>query len=470
MDAEKKDSRGVELVARLGLYTASMVVIGSMIGSGIFKKPAVMAAQLPSPTLLLLIWLAAGLITCFGALSNAEVSGMMPEAGGQYVYFRRIYSPFVGYLYGWAIFAVIQTGSIASITYVFSEYAGYFVPLPRLSKEWEEVSVTLLGVIKITPFADIGVKLLTVCGIALLTGINVAAVVAGGAVQNVLTTAKLVAIGAVILLSFSAGSGSFGHLTPPAGTPSVGALGAGGLVSAIGLALSGAFWAFDGWNNVTYIAGEVRNPSRTVPRALFLGTLVVACVYLLTNLAYLYVLPLDRMSGSKLVAADVMREAIGPGGGAFVSALVLLSTLGAANGAVLSSARVYFAMARDGLFFAPLGRLHPRFRTPAISLVCQGTWASLLVFTGTFDQLTDMLIFVSWIFYALGALGVIVARVRFPDLPRPYRVWGYPVVPVVFVLLAVVYVVVSLVGNPRDALFGLLLVAVGLPLYWYWKR
>lgn len=459
------------LEARLGLYTAVTVVVGSMIGSGIFKKPAVMAEQLGSPTLLLLTWALAGAVTCFGALSNAEVAGVFPEAGGQYVYFRRIYNDFVGYLYGWSVFAVIQTGSIASIAYVFAEYTSYFVPLPRLSAELEGLSLSLGGVITIAPLAHLGLKLLTVGTILGLTAVNIAGVAFGGAVQAVLTTLKVAAVLVVIALAFAVGQGSAQNFVAPG--PGVTPAGSGGvlsLVAGLGLALSGAFWGYDGWNNVTYLAGEVRRANRTIPRALFSGTALVVGVYMLVNLAYLYVLPVAEMAGVKLVAAEVMQRVLGPVGGALISGLVMLSTFGSTNGSILASARVSYAMSRDRLFFAALGRVHPRTHTPHLALLAQGIWASLLVFSGTFDQLTEMLIFVSWIFYALAAAGVFVLRRTQPELHRPYRVWGYPWVPALFVAFASVFVVVTLLQNPRNALLGLLLVALGLPLYGRWKE
>lgn len=459
------------LSERLGLYTATMIVIGSMVGSGIFKKPATMAAQLGSPLLLLGIWTLAGLLTLSGALSNAEIAGVIAGVGGQYVYFRRIYNDFTGYLYGWSVFSVIQTGSIASIAYVFAEYAGYFVELPRLDPSWERLSVELLGgAIRIEPFLQLGVKLLTVACILTLTTVNVLGVVVGGTVQNILTTFKLAAIAAVVVAAFGLGELGGGSLASEAIGASTASLADPlALLRSLGLALSGAFWAYDGWNNITYVAGEVREPKRTIPRALLLGTVAVVAVYTLTNVAYLYVLPLDQMARSGLVAADVLRRVVGDTGGALISFLVMVSTFGTVNGTTLASARVSFAMARDGLFFRSLGRVSPRFHTPARALIVQGLWASALVFSGTFDQLTDMLIFVSWIFYALGACGVFVLRRREPDAPRPYRVWGYPWVPAAFVLVAVAYVVLTLRENPRDSLFGLLLVGLGLPGYFYWR-
>jgi basic amino acid/polyamine antiporter, APA family len=455
------------LLQRLGPYTATMIVMGSMIGSGIFKKPALMASQIGSSVLLLLTWVLAGTATLFGAFSNAEIASMITAPGGQYVYFRRIYNDFVGYLYGWAVFAVIQTGSIASITYIFAEYCGYFFNLPRLPAQWEGISVNLLGMIQITPFANLGTKLLTVACILLLTAVNITGVALGGAVQSVFTTLKIVAIAVVVLLAFALGHGDLSHFGSSLPLQSTGSL---GILGAMVAALSGAFWAYDGWNNITYVAAEVKAPSRNIPRALFFGTAGVMIVYLLINLAYLYVLPLEEMAKSQLVAADAMGRVLGGAGSAFISALVILSTFGTANGTILASARVYFAMARDGLFFSSLGQVHPRFHTPARSLLVQGLWASLLVFSGTFDQLTDMLIFVSWIFYFLGALGVFILRRKEPETERPYRVWGYPVVPAVFVVFAAAFVLVTLVESARNSLLGLILVALGIPLYLYWRR
>ena len=458
------------LLRRLGLYAAVAVVVGSMIGSGIFKKSARMAETLDSPTLLMVAWILAGVITCFGALSNAEVAGMFPEAGGQYVFFRRIYNRTVAFLYGWAIFAVIQTGSIASIAYVFAEYLGHFVALPRLSPEQDGATLELLGVISVQPLHDLGVKLVTVATITLLTAVNVLGVRLGGTVQSVLTTIKVLAVAGMVLLVFGLGGGDTANFTEAG--PGAARMGSGvlALVAGLGVALSGAFWSYDGWNNVTFLAGEVRNPDRNLPRALFIGTASVVGVYLLVNLAYLYIIPLSQMAGSRLIARDVMEQAMGPTGAAMISALVMVSTFGSTNGSILASSRVSFAMARDGLFFSPLARVHPRFSTPAVALAAQGLWACVLVFSGSFDQLTDMLIFVSWIFYAMAAAGVFVLRRKLPDQQRPYRVWGYPVVPAVFVVFASAYVVVTLLQNTRDTALGLLLVALGLPLYWWKKR
>jgi APA family basic amino acid/polyamine antiporter len=449
------------------------LVVGSVIGSGIFKKPALMALQLMSPELLLAVWVVAGIVTLFGALSNAEVAGMISETGGQYVFFKKMYGDFAAYLYGWAVFAVIQTGSIASITYVFAEYSEYFFTLPRFSAQVEQAVVLKLPFIgEIFPLANIGVKGLTILVVCGLTTVNYLGVRFGGAVQLFFTSLKVAAIAVLVGACLTSAGGSMAHFAAadgaavPSGAP---------LLLALTAALSGAFWAYDGWNNVTYVAGEVRDPQRNLPRALLVGTVLVIGVYVATNLAYLYIMPVEEMAGSKLVASDVARRVLGGVGGAFVALAVMLSTFGTSNGTIMASARVYFAMAGEKRFFSAIGNVHPRFRTPGNALVLQAVWTSVLVLSGTFDTLTDMLIFVSWVFYAAGAAGLFVLRRTMADSPRPYRVPGYPWIPAVFVLFASAFVVVTLYNDITqyargevpiiNSVFGLLLVAIGIPFY-----
>jgi APA family basic amino acid/polyamine antiporter len=430
-----EENNKTQLLPRLGLFTTILIVIGAVIGSGIFRKPGVMAAQLGSPELLLLVWLVAGIITFFGALTNTEISGMITETGGQYIYFQKMYGDFVAYLYGWSMFAVVQTGSIASITYVFAEYSQYFFTLPRFSEGTEkyfEIFIPFIGYIY--PLQNIGVKILAILVINLLTAVNYFGVVFGGGVAAFFTTMKVLAILILVGLGFTIGNGSFANFT----TQSVTIAHTGiPMILAIAAALSGAFWAYDGWNNITYIAGEVKNPQKNIPLGLFWGTITVIVVYILINLVYLYILPIDVMSKSKLVAADTAKSFLGNFGGAFIVLAVLLSTFGTSNGAIMASARVYFAMARKKVFFPSLGSIHPKFHTPSVSLIVQAIWTSVLILSGTFDTLTDMLIFVSWIFYGLGAFGVFVLRKKMPDTPRPYRVPGYPVIPAIFILFSV---------------------------------
>jgi len=473
MSTERKPA---ELLRMLGLYTATAIVIGSMVGSGIFRKPGVMAAQLASPEWLIIIWLVAGVMTLFGALAIAEIAGLISAPGGQYIYFNKSYNRFVGYLYGWAVFSVIQTGSIASITYVFSEYFGYFVTLPRFSPELESWGIPLPFIGSIFPLKDFGTKAMTIAVILSLTGVNYLGAKFGAALQNLFTTAKIGVLIFIVSLGFILGEGSFGHFSGS----SVTFQRETSLFAAIMLAMSGAFWAYDGWINITYVAGEVKEPQRTIPRALFLGTLIVASVYMLINMAYLYVMPLDEMAQSKLVASDAANRILGTVGGGFVAAAVMVSTFGTANGTIMASARVYYAMAKEKMFFPRAAFIHPTYHTPGTALLIQGSWASLLVLSGTFDQLTDMLIFVSWIFYAMAAFAVFILRKKWPDAERPYRTWGYPIVPAIFIAFALGYVGWTLYADIMayikgeteliNSVMGIALVSLGLPGYFYWSK
>ncbi len=478
----------IGLLPSLGLFTTTMIVVGAVIGSGIFRKPGVMAGELlgygiGAPEILLGVWVLAGVITLFGALTNAEIAGMIPETGGQYVYFDRMYGAFPAYIYGWAVFAVIQTGSIASIAYVFAEYFTQFVPLPDLSAAGAAFSFHLPFIGDITPLAESGVKMVAALLIILLTAINYIGVKFGGIVQNIFTVSKVGAILALVVMAFTLPEVGSGANIFNDSTAAVATGGALALALGVAAALQGAFWAYDGWNNVTYIAGEVKNPQRNLPRALILGMGIILAVYLLINLAYCYVMPIDQMAQSKLVAADVA-EKFFSGGGRWIAAAVMISTFGTTNGTILASARVYFSMARRNVFPRFLGGAHPRYHTPASSLVVQCVWSVLLLFSGTFDTLTDTLIFISWIFYAAGAYGVFVLRRKEPDTPRPYRVPGYPVVPWIFIIFAIAYLVLTVyndianyqaavaAGKPAiiNSAFGLLLVAIGVPFYFYYRK
>ncbi|MGA9364713.1 MAG: amino acid permease [Bacteroidota bacterium] len=476
MSTDPSHRQPAELARRLGFTTAVMLVVGSMIGSGIFKKPALMAGQLGSGELLIAVWVIAGVMTMFGALTNAEIASFIHAPGGQYVYFNKIYNKFVGYLYGWSVFSVYQTGSIAAIAYIFADYFGYFFPPFHLSPGLESFHFHIPGVGDIFPLADLGTKTVTIACVMFLTTVNYFGVRLGGIVQVIFTGLKVAAIAVIIVLGFTLGHGSIEHFT----ASTVHFSGVGSLLGAMLLAMSGAFWAYDGWINITYVAGEVKEPQRTIPRALFLGTAIVITVYVLTNLAYLYVLPIDVMAQSKLVAADVAEKFFRGYGGAFVSAAVMISTFGTANGTILSSARVYYAMAKERLFFQKMESVHPRYRTPGPSLFLQGIWASLLTLSGTFDQLTDQLIFVAWIFYALSAVGVFILRRKMADVPRPYRVWGYPYVPAIFVAFAALYIFYTLYSDITsfargetpliNSVMGLVYVVIGIPGYIFWNR
>lgn len=471
------------LVPQLGLFTTVMIIVGAMIGSGIFRKPGTMASDLVgnglgSPELLIGIWVLAGIITLFGALTNAEVASQIPETGGQYIYFERMYGSFFAYLYGWGVFAVIQTGSIASIAFVFAEYFGEVVNLPGSTAAMNVATLSIPIIGDIHPLADIGVKGVAALLIILLTGVNYLGVRFGGIVQNIFTVSKVIAIIALVLLALlSPGTGATANMIADAPSTLHTVSGLTIALAVVG-ALQGAFWAYDGWNNVTYIAGEVKSPQRTIPHGLLLGMAIVIVVYILVNLAYVYVLPVEQMAASTLVAADVADRAW-HGSGKWIAIAVMISTLGTTNGTILASARVYFSMSRRRVFPRFLGNAHPRFHTPGASLIVQCLWSVMLLFSGSFDTLTDMLIFVSWIFYAAGAYGLFVLRRKELRAERPYSVPGYPVVPWIFILFAVGYLVLTIYGDIDNYLagradlvnsaYGSVLVLIGVPLYWYYR-
>jgi APA family basic amino acid/polyamine antiporter len=440
-----------------------MVVIGSIIGSGIFLTPQSVAAALPVPGLMLLVWVLTGLLTLAGALTNAEIASELTAAGGQYVYFRVLFGDLTAFLFGWTTFVVYQTGSISAIAVAFARYFGYFVDLPHFPAELEAWKLPVLG--NIAPFDDIGVKLVAIAAIVFLAVVNYFGVRFGSFVQNLFTTLKVLAIASIIVLGFTSGSGSTEHFFPLWGS-----IPGGALLPAIGVAMVATLWSYDGWNSLTFMAGEVKEPQRNIPLALILGTVAVIVIYVLTNMAYLYVLPIGEIASSKRVAADMMERVFAGGGGAMISLAVMLSTFGSVNATSMTTARVYFAMAKDRLFFRSMGAVHPRYRTPGRSIVVQCVWACVLTLTGTFDQLFTYVIFAGWIFYGLGAAGVFILRRKFPDSNRAYRVPGYPFVPLAFVLVATWFVVNTLITNPADSMVGLVLLALGLPLYLYWKK
>ncbi len=459
-----------------------MLVIGGVIGSGIFRKTGGMAAELGSPELLLFVWILAGVITLFGALTNAEIASLIPETGGQYIYFQRMYGPFFAFLYGWAIFAIIQCGSIAAVAYLFAEYAGRLVPLPELSTATAAWSFHLPFIGTVTPLAEIGTKGLAAALIILLTAVNYVGVRFGGLVQNIFTIAKVAAMFLLVLGAFlPTTGGSTANFTTPSATVHLRGL---ALFAAIAAALQGAFWAYDGWNKLTYIAGEVKAPQRNIPRALLWGLVTVTAIYVLMNVAYVYVLPVDELAKAKKFFAFEVAEKILPGGGNWIAALVMLSTFGTTNAIIMATARVYFSMARMNVFPRFIGTVHPRFHTPGASLLVQGAWSVALLFSGTFDTLTDTLIFVTWIFYAAGAYGVFVMRRKLPAAPRAYRVPGYPIVPWLFILFALTFLGFTIyndiqtyreaiaAGQPAliNSLFGVVLVLIGAPIYFYYQR
>jgi basic amino acid/polyamine antiporter, APA family len=465
------------LAPTLGLWTCVSIVVGGIIGSGIFMKPAVMATQLGSPELLLLVWVGAGVITLFGALSNAEVAAMIPETGGQFVFFKVMYGDFFSFLYGWAAFAVFNTAGNASIAYVLGTYTEYFITLPRFDADLvNQVSFSIPLIGKIFPLDNFGVKSVTILIVVLLTMINYRSTRSSGNIQVVFTFLKILAMALIVFGLLVSPEGKLPNLfqdsqiIQPEGW---------GFLAAFVAALSGAFWGYDGWNNITFVAGEIKDPQRNIPRSLLAGLLVCILTYALVTVAYELVLPIDKIATSSMVASDAATVVLSAAGGGVIALMVIISTFGTTNANILATARVTFAMAQDKRFFDFAGKVHPRFNTPGNALLLQGFWTCVLVLSGSFDMLTDMLIFVSWFFYGMSSLGVFVLRYKMPDRERPYRVWGYPVVPAIFVGFTFFFLVATLVNDIYlfqagktvliNSVLGVLLTSLGIPLYWYFK-
>jgi APA family basic amino acid/polyamine antiporter len=430
------------LERKLSLFDSTMINVGSMIGSGIFIVPAAIAGYLHSPRLVLLAWIAGGAISLCGALSVAELGAAMPATGGMYVYLTEAYGAFWGFLYGWAGFTVINSAAIAAVAVAGVTYLGFFIPLSALS-----------------------IKLLAVLVILLLTAINSYGVEAGVWVQNILSMIKVGALAAIVALPFFAHEG-IGRLMSTLFTSASGAETSG----SFGLALLAVLWAYDGWIEITYVAGEVKNPSRNIPLSLLYSTLIVIALYVTVNAVYMAILSISVIEHTTLVASAAATAVIGGAGAAAVAIAVMISNVGAGNGFILTSPRIYYAMARDKLFFRSVARIHPKYHTPVGSLFFQGILSCVLALTGTFDQLINDAVFASWLFYALSCGAVILFRRQQSGAPRPYSTWGYPLTPILFIAFAVWLVVSSILEAPMDSATGVLILLTGVPVYYFWKR
>jgi APA family basic amino acid/polyamine antiporter len=443
-----------KLARTLDTRSAVLLVVSGIVGSGVFKKVAPMAAELGSPLLILACWAMAGLVSLAGALTYAEMAGMFPQSGGEYNYFRNVYGRLFAFLYGWGCFTVMRTATIAALAHVFGQS---LISLTGLQGNAVELAV----------------KGVATGLIAFLSLVNYRGIRAAEGLSRVLIYTVFVAIAIIAFLGFSANSGSFTNLThsvQPTDTTAQGSL-----LGSLFVASLGAFWGYDGWNQIGYIGEEIKNPQRNLPIALGVGTSIVIGIYVLLNVVYVYVLPIESLmalanSPGKIAAVEVVRQAAGWIGATFISVLILITTSNSTNASILMPARVFYAMARDGLFFKAAATIHPRFQTPSVAILFQAGWAIILVWSGSFDQLTDMLVFASFIFYGATAIGVILLRRTQPDRVRPYRVIGYPVVPIFFAIFCALLVVMTLVNQPREALTGLGLIATGLPFYWVWRK
>jgi basic amino acid/polyamine antiporter, APA family len=448
----------VELKAELGIWTAAALVVGTVIGSAIFLVPNDMVKSVGSPFMVFVVWIFGGMLSLFGALSYAELAAMLPQAGGEYVYLREAYGPLWAFIYGWTQMWVAKSGSIATLATGFFIYLANF--RPEMNGVWVVVPL---------PLGEAGQpleirygQLLAMGVIVVLAFINYFGVKVGGDLQVVVTILKVGLIAGIIVIGLTTGHGSMANYHTSIPAP--------GGITGFFAALVAALWAYDGWNNVSMVSAEIRNPQRNLPRALIMGTLVVIAIYLLANLAYFYVLPASDVASSARVAAETMRRILGTPGANAVSIVAMISIFAALNGSILSGSRVPFAMARDGVFFKSVGFVHPVHRTPSVSILALSAWGALLVLSGRYNQLYTYVIFASVILYGMATAAVIVLRFKRPDLPRPYRTLGYPFVPVVFVLGISCLVISTLLKSPRESLMGLGLVSLGLPFYFFWKR
>ena len=430
-----------QLIRALGLWETSAIVVGIMIGTAIFIVPSEITRAVGTPRAALMVWAVAGVLSLLGALSFAELAAMMPLAGGQYVYLREAYGSLVSFLCGWAFFIAAQTGGIAVLAVGFAEFLNEFFTMSL----WEQRAAAALSIV-------------------VFTAINYRGVREGGTVQSILTGLKVAAVMGLILLGYLLVHG------PPPARITLPAPSGVGLLGPFGVAMIGALWAYEGWNACTFASGEVKNPERNLPLALIFGTLAVIVLYLGLNLIYYHVLDLNEIAGSSRVGADAAVRIFGRTGSYLVTVVIIISTLGSLNGSILAAPRVYYAMAKDGLFFKWCSAVHPRYHTPHLALTVQMVWAVLMVAMGTYEELYTYVIFAAWVFYALTAYAVVILRRKQPDAPRPYRVFGYPFVPIIFVLTSAWLILNTLIEKPVEAGIGTLMVVVGVPVYFFWKR
>jgi len=487
-----------ELVKGLGLTSATMLVMGSMIGSGIFIVSAEIAREVNSPALLIGAWLVTGFMTIVGALSYGELAAMMPRAGGQYVYLREALGPLWGFLYGWTLFLVIQTGTIAAVGVAFGKFLGVF--FPSISSTHWIVHFWKVPQITLGPMVlgnmDVGLNtqnLVAILLVVALSVINIFGIKTGAIIQNIFTFAKVSALFGLVLLGIFIGRNAHalaanfqGNFWRNAGFGSMHEIGGGVLVSTLtvlAVAQVGSLFSADAWNNVTFTAGEVKNPSRNLPLSLAMGTGVVIALYIAWNFIYLNVLPLDgirngatvlergiKYATEDRVATAVLTQMFGAAGGLLMAVAIMLSGFGCNNGLILAGARVYYAMAKDGLFFRSVAKLHPTYKTPVTSLMVQMAWTCVLCVSGSYGQLLDYIIFAVLVFYILTILGLFVLRRSRPTALRPYRAIGYPILPAIYIVMAVFIDVVLLRYKPQYTWPGLIIVLLGIPVYYAWSR
>ena len=453
----KDASKVVELRRDLGLWGAISIVVGTVIGSGIFLVPRAMILRVGSPAMVFVVWIFGGFLSLSGALSYAELAAAMPEAGGEYVYLREAYGPMWGFLYGWTQMWVAKSGSIATLA------TGFFYYLTTFYPQLDGIFYTIplpLG----THGAPLDLRygqLLAMALILFLAFVNYFGVKLGGEIQIAVTVIKVLLITFVVVAGLAFGKPHTATQVAVAHPLTIAGFFA---------ALVAALWAYDGWNNVSMVASEIRRPQRSLPLALIGGTLAVIAIYIAANVAYFHVLSAAQVGASERVAADMMRKAVGGWGANVVSVAAMLSIFAALNGSILTGARVPYAMARDGRFFQRVANVNATYHTPGVSIVALSLWSAVLVLSGRYEQLFTYVIFASWILYGMTTAGVIVLRYKKPEMARPYKTLAYPVLPVLFVIAAITLVLSTLIDSPRESILGLSLIFLGLPFYFYWKR
>ena len=447
------------LVRGLSLLDSVLLLVSGIIGSSIFLTAKDVAGPLPQPILFLGVWVVGGVISLFGCAAFAELGSMFPESGGQYVYLREAYGDLIAFLYGWMLFAVANGGSIAALAVAAAAYTGQVFLVVS-----QDHVVVAVGAVAITR-----AHLLALLLIAFVTYVNVVGLRWGALLQNLSTWTKFLAMAAFVLLGFAIGKGDWSHFSSHGASLTLG-LHPAQLISAMGVALIAVFWAYDGWVYITWVAGEVKEPRRNVPLAMVLGVLVVGAIYVAMNFTYLYALPLNEIAKRETIAHAAATALFSPRAAVWLSLMIAVSCFSAAATCTLSGARVYLAMAQDGVFFQRMAAIHPKWRTPAFSLIGQGVWAALLTVSGRYDQLYTYVIYGMVLSYTLTVIGMFLLRWRRPDIPRPYRCTGYPWLPGIYVLVGAAWTLNTIITRPIEAFWGTAIVLMGVPGYVYWKR
>lgn len=453
-----------QLKQTLGIVSVITIVIGNVLGSGVYKKIAPMTTELNSSLWVLIAWGVAGLITLFGALSNAEIAGLLSDTGGEFSYYKKNYNKFYSFIYGWTAFTVVQTAAISSLAYVFAQSLNSLVPLPEVLTAYNHLN--LFGIFY--PFQNFSIKITAIGSIIFLSWINSLGVEFGTKLSKIILSFVIIGIGSIIIFGIGSDeailSRSF-ESNIPNNTVNI---------STFFSAMLAAFWAYQGWASIGFVGGEIKEPGKNIPKGIAIGVGIVILIYVLINIVYLSLLSIDKITEinsqpNKIVAIEAIRVFWGNSGATFISVLIILTTLGCTHMTILASCRTYYAMAKEGLFFKPVAYLNTK-KVPSKSLLYQGFWASVLIISGSFDQLTDMAIFAIFIFYATTTYGVIILRKKMPNTPRPYKVFGYPYIPILFIIFSLGLFINTIITKPREAILGLVLILLGIPMYYWFQK